>query len=119
MDRITTTCRQTSTSYYNKETENAVLSIIDKSNSTDYDVVSECAYELVEEIIINSEIENAMEEVNGRLVQKRTIPEKRKLDRTDLHQEPREKRCNESADKIYGKEILKDEDQETIEIIQG
>ena len=57
------------------------------------------------------------------LVQKRTIPEKRKCDRTDIHQEPREKRRNESVDRINDKEILnyskKDEDLETIEKIQG
>ena len=103
------------------------MSIIDKSNNTDietsYDVVSECAYELVEEIIINSEIENAVENKNGNLEQKRTTPEKRKLDRTDLHQEPREKKRNESVDRINDKEMLnhseKDEDLETIEKIQG
>ena len=96
MDEMTATFSQTQTSSSDKETENAVLSIIDKSNNTDvetsYDVVSECAYELVEEIIINSEIENAVENVNGNLEQKRITPEKRKLDRTDLHQEPREKK---------------------------
>ena len=103
------------------------MSAIDKSNNTDfetsYDVVSESAFELVEEIIINSEIENALENVNGNLEQKRTTPEKRKLDRTDLHQESREKKRNESVDRINDKEMLnhneKDKDLETIEKIQG
>ena len=127
MDEMTATFSKTHTSNSDKETENAVLSIIDKSNNTDfetsYDVVSECAYELVEEIIINSEIENAVEKVNGNLEQKRTTLEKRKLDRTDLHQEPRENKRNESVDRINDKEMLnhseKDEDLETIEKIQG
>ena len=127
MDEMTATFSQTHTSNSDKETENAVLSAIDKSNNTDfetsYDVVSESAFELVEEIIINSEIENALENVNGNLEQKRTTPEKRKLDRTDLHQEPREKKRNESVDRINDKEMLnhneKDEDLETIEKIQG
>ena len=127
MDEMTATFSQTHTSNSDKETENAVLSIIDQSNNTDfetsYDVVSECAYELVEEIIITSEIENAVEKVNGNLEQKKTIPEKIKLDRTDLHQEPREKKRNKSVDGINDKVILshseKDEDLETIEKIQG
>ena len=127
MDEMTATFSQTHTSNSDKETENAVLSIIDKSNNTEfeasYDVVSECTYELVKEIIINSEIENAVEKVNGNLEQKRTIPEKRKLDRTDLHQEPREKKRLKSVDRINDKEMLnlseKDEDLETIEKIQG
>ena len=48
-----------------------------------------------------------MENVNGNLEQKRTIPEKRKLDRTDLNQEPREKKRNKSVDRINDKEMLK------------
>ena len=60
MDEMTATFSQTNTSNSDKKTEHAVLSIIDKSNYTDietsYDVVSECAYELVEEIIIDSEM---------------------------------------------------------------
>ena len=63
-----------------------------------------------------------MEKVNGNFEQKRTIPEMRKLDRTDLNQEPREKKRNESVDRINDKEMLnhseKDDDQETIEKIQ-
>ena len=68
MEEMTATFSQTYTSNLDKETENAVLSITDKPNNTNLeksqDVVSECAYEQLEEIIINSEIESAIETVN-------------------------------------------------------
>ena len=118
------------------ETLSAVASItndsVDRVVENACKVVSDCALELVEELIITEEIDNVIDRISEEIIEEKNLrgeqkskrkAEKRKLERNDAN-EPNEKRlseCGENTDVVETEmnNTGNDKDLENLKKIQG
>ena len=118
------------------ETLNAVASItndnVDQVVENACGVVSDCALELVEELVITEEIDNIIDRISEEIIEEKNLrkeqkskrkAEKRKLEQNDVN-EPNEKRLSECGENTYVTEteinnMGNDKDLENLKKIQG